>query len=189
MPGARTEPVTAKLSANAPGKVDAEISTGETTRVKLAASGVAVESLAPLLRRLDPDLALAGSLTADVTATWGKDAAGRTTATVDGTLGVKNLALAGPWLGGDTLRLASADLPLRASVAGRAVRVERADFTSDVGTLSVAGAFDPDEPLDKLLERPGAKIDATVDLAKLAATLPKLLRVRGGPKSARGSWW
>jgi translocation and assembly module TamB len=175
IPAARSESVAAKVSANAPGRVEVEASVGESGTVKLVANGFALESLAPLLRRVDPGLSLAGSLTADVTATWAKDAA-----SIDGTLGVKGLAVAAPALNGDTLRLASADLPIKATLAGRAVRVERADLTSDIGSLSLAGTFDPDEPLDKLFDRPGVKLDATVELAKLAAALPKLLRIRDG---------
>ena len=149
--------------------------------MKFAANGFALESLAPLLRRFELDLSLTGSLTADLTATWGNDSA-----SIDGTLGGKSLSFSGPWLNGDTLRLASADLPLKVTMTGRAVRVERADLTSDIGNISVSGAFDPAEPLDKLLDRPGAKLDATIDLAKLAAKLPKLLRVREGTEIREG---
>ncbi len=181
VPASRSDPVTAKVSANAPGKLEADIIAGETGRVKLAASGFAVESLAPLFRRFEMDLSLTGSLTADVTATWDKDSA-----TIDGVLGAKSLALSGSFLNGDTLRLASADLSLKATMTGRAVRVERAELTTDIGNISVSGAFDAAEPLDKLLDRPGAKLDTTIDLAKLAARLPKLLRVREGTEIREG---
>lgn len=181
VPASRSDPVTAKVSANAPGKIEADIVAGESGRVKFAVSDFALESLAPLLRRFELDSSVAGSITADLTATWNKD-----TATIDGVLGAKNLALSGPWLNGDTLRLASVDLPLKAAMTGRAVRIERADLTSDIGNISVSGAFDPGEPLDKLLDRPGTKLDATIDLAKLAARLPKLLHVRDGTEIHEG---
>ncbi len=181
VPASRSEAITAKVSANAPGRVDAEIVVGETSRVKLAASGFALETLAPLLRRFEPELTLTGSLTTDVTATWGKGAAD-----IDGTFRATNLAVATPGMNGDTLKLASAELPLKVAIAGRSVRVEHADFTSDVGSASLAGTFDPDEPLDKLLDRPGAKLDATVDVAKLAAALPRLLRIRDGTEFREG---
>lgn len=182
IPASRSEPIAAKVSANAPGRVDAELSIGEANRVKLAADGFALESLAPLLRRADPTLAVGGSLSAAVVVTWAKDSA-----TADGIVGVQNLAVSSPALKGDTVRLAAVALPIKASLSGRVLKVEKADLTSDVGTVSIAGTFDPDEPLDKLLDRPGVKLDATVEVAKLAAALPKLLRVRDGTEFREGT--
>jgi translocation and assembly module TamB len=181
-PPLRSDPVAVKLAANAPGKLDADIVAGDSGRVKLTTSGLAMESLAPLIRRAEPNLSLAGSLTADLTVCWTKDSA-----TIDGKLSGQNLAIAGPWLSGDTLRFASADLPLKLTVSGRAVRVEHAELTTDIGSLAMAGTFDPVESFEKLLERPGAKLDATIHLAKLAATLPKLLRIRGGTEIREGT--
>jgi hypothetical protein len=181
VPGSRSDPIAVKASANAPGRVEVDASVGESGCVKLTAGGLALESLAPLLHRFDPDLTVAGSLTADATVNWAKGAAD-----IDGKLGVKDLAVSDPALNGDTLRLASAELPLKASLAGRTVRVERAEFTSDVGTASVVGSFNSDEPLDALLDKPGVKIDAALDIAKLAALFPKLLRVHDGTEFREG---
>src|SRR5262249_21358304 len=86
VPASRSEPVTVKLSLSAPEKVEVEASVGESNRVALVSRGLALESLAPLLRRVDPQLSVAGTLTADATVTWAKD-----TAAVAGTLGMKNL--------------------------------------------------------------------------------------------------
>ncbi len=180
IPASRSEALTAKVTASAPNRIEADLSIGETGRVKFAASNFALESLAPLLRRVEPSLSVAGTLTADITATWGKDAA-----SLDGTLGVKNLAVAGAVLKGDTIRLASAELPIRATLAGRTIHVERAELTTDVGTASLVGTFDP-ESFDKLLDRPGIKLDASVDVAKLALVLPKLLQIRDGTEVREG---
>jgi hypothetical protein len=181
VPASRNEPVAVTASANAPGRVEVEAAVGAAGQVKVTAAGVALETAAPLLRRLDPAVTAAGSLSADLTATWAGDAAA-----AQGTVGVKGLAVTAPGLNGETLRLASAELPLKVAVAGRSVRVERADLTCDVGTASVAGTFDPSEPLDKLLDRTGVRLGATVDVAKLAAALPKLLRVRDGTAVREG---
>lgn len=180
VPAARSEPVAVKVTTNAPARVEVEASVGDTSRVRVAASNFALESLAPLLRRAGPGLSVSGALTADLTAVLGTGSA-----SVDGTLGVKGLAVTAPALAGDTLRLASADLPVRASLVNRTLRVERAELTCDVGTARLAGTFDP-ESLDKLLDRPGVQFDATVDVAKLAAVLPKLLQVRQGTEVREG---
>lgn len=178
IPATRSEPITAKLTAGT--TLDAEIVAGDTGRVKFVATGFSLETLAPLLPRLEPGLSLAGALTADLTATWGS------ATTVEGVLGVHNFALTAPWLDGDTLRLVSAQLPLKLAVTGQTIRVERANLTSDVGTVSVTGTFDPDASPEKLFDQAGVKLDASVDLAKLAATLPRLLHIRGGTELREG---
>ncbi|MCE9560521.1 MAG: hypothetical protein K8U57_00570 [Planctomycetes bacterium] len=180
IPAARSEPLTATLTANAPNPVAADVSIGDVGRIKFAANSFAMESLSPLLRRIDPTLSVAGTLTTDITATWGQDAA-----SIDGTLGVKNLAVAGASLNGDTVRLASVELPIHATLAGRTITIQRAELTTDIGTASVVGTFDP-ASFDKLLDRPGIKVAANVDMAKLAAVLPKLLQIREGTEVREG---
>lgn len=173
VPAARSDSVAVDLNADAPGPLRAEIRAGGSSRAKIAANGVALESLAVLLHRFEPELDLAGSFTADVTATWDKEVI-----SIEGTLGGKNIALSGPWLNGDRLRLVTAELPLKLKVAGRRLQVERAQLTSDLGTISAAGSIDFAEALVVFFDRPGTKLDADIDLAKLAATLPKSLRMR-----------
>ena len=112
--------------------------------------------------------------------------AGRLTLAATGTIGAKQLAVGGPALNGDTLSLDSAELPLDVELAGRVVRVRKFDLTCDVGTLSVAGTFDPDESAEKVLARAGVVVGAEVELAKLAAKLPKLLRVKDGTELREG---
>jgi len=180
IPASRPEPMSVKVTANAPERIEADLSIGETGRVRFAAGNFAVETLTPLLRRIEPGLSIAGALTADFTATWGKDAA-----SVDGLIGLKNLAVGGAALKGDTIRLASVELPVRASLTGRTLHVERAELTSDVGIANLVGTFDP-ESFDKLLDRPGVKLDASVDVAKLAAVMPKLLQIREGTEIREG---
>lgn len=173
VPALRSEPVTVKLTANAPGKIEADITASEAGRMKLAADGVALEPLAPIMRRFSVDLTLAGSFSADLSASWSADSVA-----LEGSIGGQNIAVAGSWLNGDTIRLSSFELPLKAARAGQVVRIDRADFTSDIGSISVSGTFDPTESVDKVLERPNTRLDASIDLAKLALALPKSLRVR-----------
>jgi hypothetical protein len=180
VPARRTEQIAVKLTATT-GNLDAEFSAGETLALKLACSGLPLEAFAPLLKRADPDLMLAGLLTANVRATRAKDALA-----VAGTVGVKRLALAAPWLNGDTLALDSLELALDVELAGRAAKVRKFDLTCDAGTLSAAGRFDPARPADELFAQPGVVLGANVDLAKLAAKLPKFLSVRSGTEVHEG---
>ena len=186
VPASRAEPVAAKLSAASPGKLDADLSVGERGAAKVVAGGFPLDALAPVVRRLQPGLSLGGTVTADVSATWGKDEKGRTTATVEGTIGGRELDIAGPWFKGDRLRLAAADLPLKAELTGSGLRVERAQLTCDIGTASASGAWDLDGKLDDVFEQAGLTASADVDLAKLAARLPKLVRLRPGTEVREG---
>jgi len=173
IPASRSEPVAVSVYANAPGKLDVDISVSDSGRMKLLANDFALEPLAPVFRRLSIDATLAGSLSGDVTVVWGKDSAA-----IDGAIGGKNLAVSGSWLKGESLRLGTVELPIKAAMTARAIHIDRAHLVSGVGAITVTGSFDPSEPLDQILTRPGTKLDADIDLAKLATTLPKSLRIR-----------
>ena len=190
VPAARAEPIAAKVAAVAaggsPGKLDADVTFGNGGTAKFVAAGFPLDALAPALRRAVPRATLAGTLTADLSAAWGMDAAGKPTARLEGTASARNLEFGGPWLNGDRLKLAVADFPVKIETAGGGVRVERAELTCDIGRVSAVGAFDPADALDQVLDRAGVKVEADVDLAKLATLLPKLLRVRGGTAIREG---
>ena len=185
VPRERAEPLKAKLAAastaGSPARIDADLTLGDGGNAALTASGFPLDSLAPAVRRFDPAVSVGGRLTADLHAEWG---GGRTR--IDGTATVADLDLAGPWFNGDRLKLASAELSLKVEVVGKAVHVERAELKCDVGTLAAVGSFDPDEPLDKLFDKPGVKLDGDIDLARLAARLPRLLRIREGTAIREG---
>ena len=123
-----------------------------------------------------------GRVSGKVALRWGGD---RTA--VEGRAAVDGLDLAGPWLGADRVRTAAGRVAVQAAtLAGGELRVESARLTCDVGTASVAGVFNPDEPVEKLLARPGLRVDADVDAARLAAILPRLLRVKDGTELREG---
>jgi hypothetical protein len=184
VPRERSSPVHVKLSAATPGKLDADLSLGDGGSAKLTAVGFPLDALAPVLRRVEPGLSVGGQLTADLTARWG---GGDSPAVhLDGTASARDLELAGPRFNGDRLKLASVELPLKLETVGRTVRVERAELKCDVGTLTAAGTFTPDASFDKLLDNHGVRLEADVDLAKVAALLPKLLRIREGTAVREG---
>ncbi len=185
VPASRAEPITVKLTA-ATGKLDAELSLGASSSAKVVTVGLPLDTFAPLLKRADPTLTLAGAVSTDLKVTWGKDASGRLAVSASGAVGAKQLAVGGPRLSGDTLRLDSAELPLDVELAGRTLRVRKFDLTCDVGTLTVAGTFDPDEAPEKALSRAGIVVGADVELARLAAKLPKLLRLKDGTELREG---
>lgn len=185
IPASRAEPITATVTATT-GGINADVSIGDSSSAKLIAVGLPLETFAPLLKRADPGLSLGGSITTDLRVTWGKDANGRAAVTAAGTASAKQLAISAPQLNGDTLTFDSAELPLDIELAGRSLRVRAFDLKCDVGTVSVAGTFDPDEAAEHLFMRAGLSVHANVELAKLASKLPKLLRLKEGTELREG---
>ncbi len=191
VPRSRGEPITAKISAETTaagrtGTVDLAIEAGPTTHLELTASEFATENLGPLVRRFAPGTTLAGRLTAKVAANWGTDDAGRTKADVEGTVQMAMLDLSGPWLGGDRIRLDRIELPAKGTVEAGQIRIERAKLTCDFGDATASGVYSPNESFDQLLSRAGVRVSANVDLAKLAAVLPKLLLLKEGTALTKG---
>lgn len=186
VPKQRSEPVTLVLSAGspdpaAPGRVEAECAFSGDADWTVTADRFAAESLGPLVRRFAPGTGIAGRFSGKLTAKWGSDRAA-----VEGRAEVDGFELAGPWLGADRVRLRRAELPCKLTAERGELRVEAADLTCDVGKLSVAGVVNPDEPAEKLLARPGLRVDADLDVAKLAAVLPRLLRIKAGTDLREG---
>ncbi|MBP3954030.1 hypothetical protein J8F10_01790 [Gemmata sp. G18] len=185
IPANRSEPITITATA-ATGGINAEATIGDAGSAKLVTAGLPLDTFAPLLKRVDPGLSLSGTIGTDLRVTWGKDSTGRTTFAISGKASGEHLAVSAPWLNGDRLELDSAELPFDIERAGRGLRVRAFDLTCDVGTVSVNGTFDPDESTEALLTRAGASVSAKVDIAKLAAKLPKLLRLKEGTELREG---
>jgi hypothetical protein len=186
VPIAMSEPVTARITADAPSAVEAELSIGDEGHAKVIAGGLAMELVSPLLARFQPGLRLGGTLQGDISAKWGANAASVGTLELGGTLNGKDFVLEGPWFNGDSVKLATVDLPLKLSVVGRAVTVERAVLTSDLGSVSVLGVLDTDESFEAITNRPGLKLAVSLDLARCAAAMPKLMRIRDGVEVREG---
>jgi hypothetical protein len=186
VPRARSEPVTLAVSASTPGPagpgtLGAECAFGDDTELKVTADRFAAESLGPLVRRFAPGTEVAGKFGGELSARWGSDRAA-----VEGRVEATGLELAGPWLGADRVRLLRAELPCKLTTERGEWRVEAAELNCDVGKLSVAGVVNPGEPADKLLARPGLTVGADIDVAKLAAVLPRLLRIKEGTELREG---
>lgn len=185
VPASRTEPVALHLTATT-GALNVEASLGDASTAKVACKDLALDAFAPLLKRADPTLSLAGALSTDLKLAWGKDAKGQLTASATGTASGTRLALDAPWLKGDPLKFDSAELPLDVELAGRNLRVRAFDLTCDAGTVSVKGNFHPEDAAESVLMQSGLSVTANVEVAKLVAKLPRLLHLKGGTELREG---
>jgi len=192
MPKSRAEAITLTASAEgsdgAPaGKlgVDAAFLNGGT--VELVAASFPVGNLAPLLRRFDATTSAAGSLTSDITVTWKTDEGQPSALTVDGTASATGVRLAAAWLGPDTLALESISAPCKLSYANGVLVVEKSNIACDVGTVEFAGTLDPTADPESLANQTGLRLKVRIDVAKLAALMPKLLHIKAGTEIRSGT--
>ncbi|MGC3965872.1 MAG: hypothetical protein QM775_00420 [Pirellulales bacterium] len=139
-----------------------------------------------LTRRFLPGLTFTGVAVGKVQTKFDY-AASPSTVSVDGQIGLRRPCVGGMWLDGDELRLDSVDLPIRASVVGTQLNIEQLgvacdlasaearlvlnDYTKLFSTYSVAGLLD-------LLVRCDGHASARVSLAKIAQSMPHVMRLR-----------
>ncbi len=180
VPAARAEPVVVSLTATT-GNLKAELALGATSSAKLNADALALDTFAPVLKRANAGAELSGALTSNVQLNWGNG-----TASATGTVSVANFTARGPVLNGDALALDKAWAQFNVERAGTAVRVNAFDSGCDVGALSAKGTFDPDAAAESVLAQAGVSVSGHVEVAKLAAKLPRALAVRAGTEFREG---
>ena len=153
---------------------------------KTSVAGTAVRfplgKLGPVLRRFAPGLVVAGDVNGFFTFSQADKEL-----TLAGNLLVTNCEVSGTPLRGDRLRLdevAVAQFGIE-SKAG-VLRTEGIELRCDVGRLFVSGSGTTDDDAEAILGRAGLKLNADLDVAKLAAMLPKLLHLKEGVALTEG---
>ena len=140
------------------------------------------------LRRLLPDLKLEGTLNGEVTANWNP---GQAALQLD-EFTVQGLSVATPtFLGSDRLHSDSVSLNGGLSSSGSTWQVDALTLESDLvdvqlrgkGTLTSTNGL---HSLQEAWERGSYELGGTVDMAKLAQTLPQTLRIREGTYVSSG---
>lgn len=99
-----------------------------------------------------------------------------------GTIAVTPLALSGGFLGSDAPVFDAIELALRAEGNAQEIFVRECRLRCPVGSLSLAGRMQPALPAKAAIPVPPAEMTLAfeADLAKLAAMLPNLLRLKKG---------
>jgi translocation and assembly module TamB len=164
------------------GTLDADVRVAPGFSATLKTDGFPVAMLAPFVRRFEPGFQASGRLTADLDTT----AEGATNGRAAGTLAFDDLNLGSTRLGAERLVLKSLRLPLAVESNAKGITIEKAELTCDVGTASFAGTIDPNEAIERLLDRPGLSAAVDIDLARLATLVPKFVRLREGTALTQG---
>jgi hypothetical protein len=140
-----------------------------------------LEMLAPLVERFAPGTRLAGRATCRLDL--------GSTGTLRGTLAVEPLQATAPQLA-DTVQLRRLKLDCDLAWSRTALAIKQLAADCDLGRLAVAGTFSPvDFSADKLLASLGKQAfeaSAQLDLAALAAHLPRTLRIRAQTQITAG---
>lgn len=191
----------ARPDAPAPPRGEFNVRLGEAAEggrlARVQVTGVPLSLLDPFLKRGDPTAAVTGWLSLDGDAAWRPQAGASTTGATPaevihalavggvrsaGALQLRDVEFRGAATQGGPVRLASIDGPWRLAAAGQGIAIQQLDLTSEVGNVAVIGAVTPDEA-DRwsrgVAQAPrDLRVAARVDLDRLAAVAPQLVRLQ-----------
>lgn len=154
---------------------------GDAATAHAEATAFALETVGPLARRFSPGADVSGALTAtaDVTRA-GPDL------DVKGSAEAKDLSVAGPWLADRVVLKSLVVKPTEVAYKGGELRVAGFDMACDAGTVTAAGTVSLSGDPEDALNQAGLKLHADLDLARLAAIAPKVLRLQPGTEVREG---
>lgn len=146
----------------------------------------------PIARRLSPDSNLQGNATMKVSFTWGNIDSPGWNMSIDGQLEATDLRISAPELGGDEIYLRAATLPLKMAYVDDRLTIEKLSSVSDVGRVELAGSvlIDTRDGLSaglmQALTNQAYEFKGQLDLAKVAAILPRTIRLKDGIQITQG---
>lgn len=168
-----------------------EIARGETAGPPVRAGKIRTEAfplalVESLARRVVPEVELDGALDADVNVRADEGGRGGPVHAMEGRVGAQELVVSGPWLQGDVLTLARLEMPCDLTWNDREIAVDELSATCDVGQLRYQGTLPADAASwSDLTQLPG-ELRGKLDLAQLAAKLPRTVHVREGTQITDG---
>jgi translocation and assembly module TamB len=173
-------------SSHREGRVRAEISAhlveGNGGPPRPRAEGVVqaddlpLDALEPFLRRIEPNLRLAGWLSADLQLQPVGEQGGPDLL-AQGKVSIQALSASDTLMGEDVLRLARVDAPCRVLLDGSRLNIEQMEIQSEVGKVNLAGTIDLAKESRGAVLQPGQRLDAELNLVRLAELLPDALHL------------
>ena len=176
----------AKLELELDGRTQAATQSAPIGRLTLKSEGFPLWIASAAARRAAGGWEADGQLASDLVFEWSFEKDQLRRASIDGQAVVEHLACTGPALNGDRLQLASLRLPVKAAWQDERLVVDQLTLTCDLGEASFAGTLDGSGGWNKALERKPFRVVGHVDLAKLAAALPRTARVRDDARITAG---
>jgi len=158
-------------------------------QLELLAEDLPLEPLEPWLSRLVPGAELAGTLSTDAQLTWTIDPQHGLLLETTGRLEANQLELTAAALAGDHLRSQRLIAPWKIQVVGEQLTLEQLAIDADWAKFEASGLLTLTElrelSLSKL-PKSETKLTGKIDLAQLAAMLPRTLQLRQGVRIDAG---
>jgi translocation and assembly module TamB len=192
IPRNRRTPLRVELNATASdahhsGRLGAEVAAhlvempGSAPRFRaegeLHADDLPLDAAEPFLHRLAPHIQLSGQVNADGKLRSSDGQAGSPDVQLEGNVSLQALTLSNPLLGRDILRLQQVRVPLRIALDGSRLGIEQLEIQSEIGKISLAGTVDLSKDLHGAHIQPGHRIEAELNLARLASLVPNALHL------------
>lgn len=149
----------------------------------------------PWLRRIDPQLALTGELTGEMSATYPTARYDSLSGDTTGRISLANFAVASSALGNEQLSVNETALAWKCTASGGRVSIESMSLASDIARFDLRGTLDERMVRDVLAgtAEPHAlathgdlEAEGALNLARLAQRLPNLFKVREGTTITSG---
>ncbi len=146
----------------------------------------------PVVRRALPDSFLQGIATMQTDFRWGNIETPGWNMSIDGLVDARDVRITSPELGGDEIYLRTLRLPINMAYVNDRLTIERLASISDVGRVDLTGKVVIDTQqgvitgLTQALANQAYEFEGNVDLAKLAAILPRTMHLRDGLQVTQG---
>ena len=153
----------------------------DTQSIVLKGDNFALQTLKPVMTRLQTNVDVEGRLNSDIALTVAP-----TGTTVKGWARAEELEVRAAALGNEPIRLAFAELPVDMDITDKALSIRKFALTSNVGNASVEGTLKPEASFAELSRDAHIKLDADIDLAKLIQTSPQFFQLKPGTQLSEG---
>ncbi len=169
---------------------------GNRNELSLQADGIALATLQPLLNRYAPGTQVAGTLAGNGSASWADSANAPSGFTTTGAFAIDQVEAVSPALSGDHIRLARVELPWKITAQPTGLTIDELGLKTDVGQIAAHGHLDPtllsttqnanvtSLPLNGNND---IELKGAIDIARLAAMMPRALRIRTDTTITSGS--
>jgi hypothetical protein len=148
-----------------------------------------LDLLDPLLRRGMAEARVSGHVSSELEGAWG-ELTSEGKASLNGVVRLANVNFAAAALSADEIRLENVEIPCRVRQDGDTIEVEELAVKCELGQVTLSGSAKSSdfsaENVAAALAREPFQLKGNLDVAKLAAMLPKTLKLREGTAITTG---
>jgi translocation and assembly module TamB len=144
---------------------------------ELRCEDLPLDAAEPFLRRFHAQIKLGGRMHANLKLHPSDGQAGSPDVRLEGSVSLHALTLSDTLLGPDVLRLPQVQAPFRLALDGSRLSIEQMAIQSEVGKIGLAGTIDFARDLRDVLIQPGHRVEAELNLARLAELIPHALHL------------